>query len=65
MNAAIITLDWSAHIPDTLADLQSAVADGDSKTLVADITAEARSIGATEAQITSALASGREMARHR
>jgi hypothetical protein len=60
----MIEIDWSAHIPDTLADLQQAACEGNVK-LAVDISAEARRVGATESDIKEAIASGRQMAEPR
>ena len=57
----MIVLDWSAHIPETLADLQQAACDGEDG-LVADISLEAQRVGATDSDIEEAIASGRQMA---
>jgi hypothetical protein len=58
----MIDLDWSAHIPETLADLQQAACDGDDG-LVADISVEARRVGATDSDIAETIRSGHEMRR--
>ena len=57
----MIVLDWSAHIPETLADLQQAACDGDDG-LVADILLEAQRVGASDSDIADAIVSGRQMA---
>jgi hypothetical protein len=56
-----ISPDWSEHIPETLADLQEAACSGDLR-LVADISFEARRVGASADDVADAIDSGLDMA---
>jgi hypothetical protein len=60
----VILLDWSAHISETLADLQIAASEGDDA-LVVDISVEALRVGATDADVADAIDSGRQIGAQR